>query len=163
MRIGVISDTHGMLRPAVREAFRYVDRIIHCGDVGSPEILDQLSLLAPVSAVYGNTDRFDVRSRCTRVVKLECEGRTVIALHGDQFGMPTPNDLGAEYPDADIILFGHTHKPVIEQLNQGMTVMNPGAAGAVRCSCRPTVGVVELHRENVPQARIVELGSAGHH
>ena len=88
MRIGVISDTHGMLRPTVREAFRDVDRIIHCGDVGSPEILDRLALLAPVSAAYGNTDRFDVRNRSSKVVRLDCDGRNVIALHGDQFGMP---------------------------------------------------------------------------
>lgn len=162
MRIGVISDTHGMLRPAVREAFGEVDRIIHCGDVGSPEILDQLNLLAPVSAAYGNTDRFDVQNRSTKVVRLECEGRTLIALHGDQFGMPTPSDLVAEYPDADIILFGHTHRPLIEGVDGQVLVLNPGAAGAVRCSCRPTVAVIDLERGVPPTARIVPLDSAGH-
>jgi putative phosphoesterase len=160
MRIGVISDTHGMLRPAVRDVFKNVDRILHCGDVGSPFILEQLALLAPVSATYGNIDNFDVRSRCTRVVRLECDGRITVALHGDQFGMPTPAMLCKEFPDAELILFGHTHRPVIEQLNGGVTVMNPGAAGAVRVSCKPTVGIIELAEGVAPKARIVALGAA---
>ena len=161
MRLGVISDTHGMLRPAVAEVFRGVDRILHCGDVGSPKILDKLALIAPVSAAYGNTDGFDVRNRSSRVVRLDCGGRVLVALHGDQFGMPTAAVLRSEFPDAEIILFGHTHKPLIEQLTDGPTVMNPGAAGAVRISCRPTVGVMELTDGNAPVARIVELDSAG--
>ena len=121
MRLGVISDTHGMLRPAVVDVFREVDRIVHCGDVGSPRILDQLALVAPVSAAYGNTDGFDVRARSSRVVRLECNGRSIIALHGDQFGMPTPRVLKGEFSDADIILFGHTHKPLIEHLGGSVT------------------------------------------
>jgi len=160
MRLGVISDTHGMLRPTVSEVFRNVDRILHCGDVGSPQILDQLALLAPVSAAYGNTDRFDVRSRSSRVVRLECDGRITVALHGDQFGMPTPAILREEFPDADIILFGHTHRPLIEDLSGSVTVMNPGAAGAVRISCRPTVGVLEIEEGVAPVARIVALDSS---
>jgi putative phosphoesterase len=160
MRIGVISDTHGMLRPAVGDVFKDVDRILHCGDVGSPDILEQLALLAPVSAAYGNTDNYDVRSRCTRVVRLECGGRVIVALHGDQYGMPTPAILCEEFPDAELILFGHTHKPVVEQLNGGVTVMNPGAAGAVRVSCKPTVGIIELAEGFAPRAQIVVLDAA---
>jgi len=161
MRVGVISDTHGMLRPTVAEVFRDVDRIIHCGDVGSPNILDQLALLAPVSTAYGNTDGFDVRARSTRVVRLECNGHITIALHGDQFGMPTPRVLIDEYPDADIILYGHTHKPLIAQPGGTVTVMNPGAAGAVRVSCRPTVGIIDLDGDFEPVARIVSLDAPG--
>jgi putative phosphoesterase len=160
MRLGVISDTHGMLRPTVRDVFRDVDRIVHCGDVGSPQILDQLALLAPVSAAYGNTDGFDVRARCSKVVRLECNGLVTIALHGDQFGMPTPGALKDEFPDAGIILFGHTHKPVIQQLGGTVTVMNPGAAGAVRVSCRPTVGIIELDGDSPTVARIVSLDAS---
>lgn len=157
MRLGVISDTHGMLRPRVREVFRDVDRIVHCGDVGSPQILDQLALLAPVSVAYGNTDGFEVRARGSKVVRLEVDGRITVALHGDQFGMPTPGVLKGEFPDADIILFGHTHKPLIEQLGAAVTVMNPGAAGAVRCGCRPSVGILELDGGSAPLARIETL------
>ncbi len=160
MRIGVISDTHGMLRPTVMDAFREVDRIIHCGDVGSPHILDQLELSAPVSAAYGNTDGYDVRARSTRVVRLESNGRIIIALHGDQFGMPTPRVLIDEFPDAGIILYGHTHKPLIEQAGRTVTVMNPGAAGAVRVSCHPTVGIIELEGDSIPVARIVSLDAS---
>jgi len=161
MKIGVISDTHGMLRPGVKDVFRGVDRILHCGDVGTLEILDALALIAPVSAAYGNTDRFDTRNKCPRVVRLDCDGRVTVVLHGDQFGMPTPTVLRNEFPDADIILFGHTHKPLIEQHDGGVTVLNPGAAGAVRCSCRPTVALVELADGVAPVARIVELDAAG--
>jgi len=157
MRLGVISDTHGMLRPTIIDVFRDVDRIIHCGDVGSPQILDRLALLAPVSVAYGNIDGFDIRARSSRVVRLECNGRITIALHGDQFGMPTPSVLKDEFSDADIILFGHTHKPLIEQVGGSLTVMNPGAAGAVRCSCRPSVGIIELDGDSTPVARIVTL------
>jgi putative phosphoesterase len=149
-----------MLRPLVKEVFRDVDRIVHCGDVGSPHILDQLALLAPVSAAYGNTDPFDVRNRSSRVVRLECVGRITVALHGDQFGMPTPAALKSEFPDANIILFGHTHKPLIEHLGGTVTVMNPGAAGAVRISCQPTVGVVEIEEGIPPVARIFALDSS---
>lgn len=161
MRIGVISDTHGMLRPTVEGAFQGVDQIIHCGDVGEPNIIDRLAVIAPVAVAYGNTDGFDVRSRSTRVVRLECEGRTIIALHGDQLGMPTPIILKDEFPDADIILYGHTHKPLVERVDVGVVVMNPGAAGAVRCSCQPSVGLIELDGVAEPFAQIVSLNSAG--
>jgi putative phosphoesterase len=161
MILGVISDTHGMLRPGVEEVFRGVDRIVHCGDVGPPHILDQLALIAPVSAAYGNTDGFDTRSRSSKVVRVDCAGRVTVALHGDQFGMPTPSVLRSEFSDADIILFGHTHKPLIDQPSGKATVLNPGAAGAVRCSCRPSVAVIELVDGIAPVARIVELDAAG--
>ncbi len=157
MRIGVISDTHGMLRPSIRSRFNNVDRIVHCGDVGSPQIIDELAMLAPVSVAYGNTDGYDVRSRGSRVVRLDCAGRVTIALHGDQFGTPTPGELKDEFPDADIILFGHTHKPLIDQSNGTVLVMNPGAAGPVRCSCRPSVGIIDLDGDSLPVAKTVLL------
>jgi putative phosphoesterase len=146
-----------MLRPDVCHVFRGVDRIVHCGDVGSPRILDELTLLAPVSAAYGNTDGFEVRARSSRVVRLMCDGRVVVALHGDSFGMPTPQLLSGEFPDAAIILFGHTHIPLIERLEGNVTVMNPGAAGAVRCGCFPTVGIIELDHGSPPLGQIVAL------
>jgi predicted phosphodiesterase len=95
------------------------------------------------------------------VVRLDCDGRVTVALHGDQFGIPTPTVLRGEFPDAEIILYGHTHKPLIEQVSEGTTVLNPGAAGAVRCSCRPTVGIIELVNGIAPVARIVTLDAAG--
>jgi len=150
-----------MLRPAVEDVFRGVDRIVHCGDVGSPRILDQLALLAPVSAAYGNTDGYDVRARSTKVVRLEDKGVVTIAMHGDQFGIPTARILVDEFPDADILLFGHTHKPLIEYPGGSVVVMNPGAAGAVRCSCRPSVGIIELGDGFPPVARIVPLDTPG--
>ena len=71
--------------------------------------------------------------------------------------MPTPRALMDEFPDAGIILYGHTHKPLIEQPGGTVTVMNPGAAGAVRVSCHPSVGIIDLNGDAMPVARIVSL------
>src|SRR5687767_3883988 len=98
MRLGVISDTHGLLRPEVFHAFAGVDHILHAGDVGHAGILTELQALAPVSAVYGNTDGADLRSTLPRVAELQLEGFDIVITHGDQFGSPTPQSLNAAFP-----------------------------------------------------------------
>ncbi len=157
MRIGIISDTHGNLRPQVLDLFSRVGHIIHGGDVGSLEVLERLENLAPVTAVYGNVDGLQVRSRCPRVARLELEGFLVVVTHGDQFGSPTPERLHREFPDAEIIVFGHTHRPLLELVNKTVTVMNPGAAGPARFGAPPTVGIMELEPGIPPRARLVPL------
>jgi putative phosphoesterase len=157
VRLGVISDTHGQLRPEVFDVFAEVDQILHGGDVGKPDILTELEVLAPVSAVYGNTDAFEIRSRCPEVVRLELEGFVVVVTHGDQFGSPTPDALIKAFPDAEIIVFGHTHLPLLELRDFTVTVMNPGAAGPARFGKRPSVGIIELEAGIPPRARIVPL------
>ncbi|HSE65399.1 MAG TPA: metallophosphoesterase family protein, partial [Gemmatimonadales bacterium] len=112
MRLGIISDTHGLLRPEVFEVFREVDRILHAGDIGSVALLDELEAIAPVTAVYGNTDGFDLRNRLPAVVETRIEGLDFVVTHGDQFGSPTPELLSEAYPTAEVIVFGHTHKPL---------------------------------------------------
>jgi uncharacterized protein len=153
----VISDTHGLLRPEVFDVFKQVDHILHGGDVGKREILIELEAIAPVTAVYGNVDPPDVRSRLPQVAHLELDGFDIIVTHGDQFGHPTPEKLHAEFPKAEIIVYGHTHKPLLELVDRTVTVMNPGGAGRPRFNLKPSVGIMELEPGIPPRARIVPL------
>ena len=98
MRIGVIADTHGLLRPEVFEVFREVDHILHGGDVGPPALLDELEAIAPVTAVYGNTDGSEVRRRLPQVARVELDGFTIVVTHGDQFGCPRRRSCRPRFP-----------------------------------------------------------------
>jgi uncharacterized protein len=160
MRIGVISDTHGLLRPEVFDVFARVDHILHAGDVGPASILDELGAIAPVTAVYGNTDGRALRSRLPQVATLELDGFTIVVTHGDQLGSPTPEKLQAEFPDAEIIVFGHTHRPVLTLVDVVVTVMNPGGAGRRRFDLPASVGILELEPGIPPRGRLVPLTPA---
>jgi putative phosphoesterase len=157
MRLGVISDTHGLLRPEVFEVFREVDHILHGGDVGSLELLSELEAVAPVTAVYGNTDGWDLRAKLPQVARLRLDGFDIVVTHGDQLGSPTPEKLNAAFPDAEIIVFGHTHKPLLTIVDQVVTVMNPGGAGPARFGLPPSVGIMELEAGIPPRARLVPM------
>jgi len=157
MRLGVISDTHGLLRPEVFEVFREVDHILHGGDVGSLELLSELEAVAPVTAVYGNTDGWDLRAKLPQVARLRLDGFDIVVTHGDQLGSPTPEKLNAAFPDAEIIVFGHTHKPLLTIVDQVVTVMNPGGAGPARVGLPPSVGIMELEAGIPPRARLVPM------
>jgi hypothetical protein len=157
MRLGIISDTHGLLRPEVFEAFAEVDHILHAGDVGPLELLTELAALAPVTAVYGNTDGWDVRAKLPQVQRLRLDGFDIVVTHGDQLGSPTPEKLNAAFPDAEIIVFGHTHRPLLTTVDLVVTVMNPGGAGRKRFSLPPSVGIIELEAGIPPRARLVPL------
>ena len=160
MRLGVISDTHGLLRPEVFDVFEGVDHILHGGDVGPAGILDELGTIAPVTGVYGNTDEWVLRSRLPQVARLELDGFTIVVTHGDQFGSPTPAKLQAAFPDAEIIVFGHTHRPVLTLVDVVVTVMNPGGAGARRFKLPPSVGILELEPGIPPRGRLIPLTPA---
>jgi putative phosphoesterase len=157
MRLGVISDTHGLLRPEVFDAFARVDHILHAGDIGSLEILAELETLAPVTAVYGNTDGFEVRQRVPQVATIELDGFDIVVTHGDQFGSPTPEKLNAAFPEAEILVYGHTHRPLLTLVDEVVTVMNPGGAGARRFGLPPSVGIMELEAGIPPRGRLVPL------
>ena len=157
MRLGIIADTHGLLRPEVFEVFDEVDHILHAGDIGPLELLDQLEALAPVTAVYGNTDGFEVRSRIPPVAKLELDGFDIVVTHGDQFGSPTPEMLNAAFPEAQIIIYGHTHRPLLTLVDVVVTVMNPGGAGPRRFGLPPSVGILELEPGIPPRGRLLAL------
>ena len=157
MRIGVIADTHGLLRPEVFEVFREVDHILHGGDVGAAAVLDELRTIAPVTAVYGNTDGWELRSRLPQVATVELDGFSIVVTHGDQFGVPTPQKLQGAFPDAEIIVFGHTHRPLLTLVDVVVTVMNPGGAGPRRFDLPASVGILELEPGIPPRARLVPL------
>jgi putative phosphoesterase len=157
MRLGIISDTHGLLRPEVFEIFSEVDQIIHAGDIGPPELLTELEAIAPVIAVHGNVDDGELRARLPQVVETRIDGLDFVITHGDQFGSPTPELLYQAYPDAEVIIFGHTHRPLLVTLDVVVTVMNPGGAGHRRFKLPPTVGIMELEAGLPPRARLVPL------
>jgi putative phosphoesterase len=157
MRLGVISDTHGLLRPEVFAAFAGVDHILHAGDVGNLAILAKLGAVAPVTAVYGNTDGAELRSALPRVASLQLDGFDIVITHGDQLGSPTPKALNAVFPDAQIIVYGHTHKPLLTLVDVVVTVMNPGGAGARRFNLPPSVGILELEPGIPPRGRLLPL------
>jgi putative phosphoesterase len=161
MRLGVIADTHGLLRPEVLDVFRDIDHILHAGDVGPLDLLTELETLAPVTAVYGNTDGWDVRARLPAVARVELDGFRVVVTHGDQLGSPTPDKLQAAFPDAEILVFGHTHRPILTLVDVVVTVMNPGGAGARRFGLPPSVGILELEPGIPPRGRLVPLLPAG--
>lgn len=157
MRLGVIADTHGLLRPEVFDAFAEVDHILHAGDVGPADLLTELETLAPVTAVYGNTDGMELRRRLPQVGQLRLDGFDIVVTHGDQFGSPTPEALNAAFPDAQIIVYGHTHRPLLKVVDVVVTVMNPGGAGARRFSLPPSVGILELEPGIPPRGRLLPL------
>ncbi len=157
MRLGIIADTHGLVRPAVLDAFAEVDHILHGGDVGSETVLDELRAVAPVTAVYGNVDGPTLRSLLPQVATLRLDGFDIVVTHGDQFGHPTPEKLVAVFPRAEIIVFGHTHRAVLELVDRTITVMNPGGAGARRFGLSPSVGIMELEAGIPPRARLLTL------
>src|SRR3954447_6247209 len=157
MRLGVIADTHGLLRPQVFDAFAEVDHILHAGDLGPLELLTELEAIAPVTAVYGNTDGEQVRRRLPQVATVELDGFDIVVTHGDQLGSPTPQALNAAFPDAQIIIYGHTHKPLLTIVDVVVTVMNPGSAGPRRFKLAPSVGILELEPGIPPRGRVVPL------
>lgn len=158
MRLGIISDTHGLLRPEVFEVFREVDLILHAGDVGPSDLLTELEAIAPVRAVFGNTDGFDLRRTVPEVIEEQILGFNVVVVHGHQFGSPTPEKLNAAYPEAEIIVFGHTHRPLLTIVDTVVTVMNPGGAGRRRFDLPASVGIMELEPGIPPRARLVPIG-----
>jgi len=157
MRLGIITDTHGLVRPEVFDVFSNVDLILHAGDIGSLDILIELETLAPVSAVYGNCDDMDVRSCVPPVIERRIEGLDFVLVHGDQLGSPTPDGLHKVFPNADVIIYGHTHRPLLTTIDFVVTVMNPGGAGQRRFDLPPSVGIMELEAGLPPRARLVPL------
>jgi putative phosphoesterase len=127
--VGLISDTHGLLRPGVHDALSGVDLILHAGDVGGSEILEELRLIAPVKAVCGNTDAPD-DPELVQEILLKIEGLMVHVSHGHEIGSPTPAKLATHYP-ADVVVYGHTHQKLVTRLD-GRLFVNPGAAGPRR-------------------------------
>jgi putative phosphoesterase len=135
--VGVISDTHGLLRPEIAARFAGVQLILHAGDVGGRPILDALSKMAPVEAVFGNVDDpHDPSLARERVVTVG--GVTIHVSHGNELGRPSPELVLARYR-GDVVIFGHTHRAVMQRDAAGRLALNPGAAGPRRFDVQPSV------------------------
>jgi uncharacterized protein len=141
--LGLISDTHGLLRPGVYEALSGVDLILHAGDVGGQDILTELRLIAPVKAVFGNTDP-PGDPELVREILVEVAGTRVHVSHGHELGSPTPAALAALY-DADVVVYGHTHRQLVTELD-GRLFVNPGAAGPKRFNLKPSVAKLTIEQ-----------------
>lgn len=152
--IGLISDTHGMLRASVHTALAGVELILHAGDVGGDEILDELALIAPVKAVYGNTD-LPGDPRLHAFLSETMGGVRIHVSHGHEVGSPTPARLLETYP-ADVIVYGHTHRQLVARAEDGRLVVNPGAAGARRFKLEPSVARLTI-REGHADVEILAL------
>jgi len=155
MKIGIISDTHGLLRSQVFDVFAGVDHILHAGDVGPADILTALEAIAPVTAVWGNTDGFALRALVPEVAHVELGGVPAVVLHGMQLGSPTAEKAAAAYGGAGMVVFGHSHRPVVRQVG-GTLAVNPGSAGPVRFRDPVSVALAEVEDGRVT-ARLVEL------
>jgi len=141
-RVGLISDTHGLLRPEVAALFDGVDRILHGGDVGGGDVLAQLRRIAPVDAVYGNVDD-TADPRLHSALDLAIDGVTIHVSHGHELGHPTPDLALARYT-AQVVVFGHTHKAVVVRAPRDRMAINPGAAGPRRFNLEPSVAILTL-------------------
>ena len=143
MKIGVISDTHGLLRPEAEQCLAGVAHIIHAGDIGRPEVIAGLRRIAPVIAIKGNVDTADWATRypATKTVKLG--GRAIHVLHDIHELELDPASGGI-----DVVISGHSHKPDIETVD-GVLFLNPGSAGPRRFSLPITLATLELTRSGI--------------
>jgi putative phosphoesterase len=153
MLIGLISDTHSLMRVEALAALAGVDLILHAGDVGSHSVLRELHAIAPTQAVHGNVD--DPILGLPPSLDLTLEGLRIHVSHGHELGSPRPASLLHHYT-ADVIVFGHTHKPLIERHGRTL-VVNPGAAGPRRFNLKPSVGLLTLQHGEAT-VTMVELG-----
>lgn len=150
-RIGLISDTHGLVRASVHPALAGVEMILHAGDVGGDEILEELRLIAPVHAVAGNTD---IPGEHDPDITVTVAGVRIHVSHGHEVGAPTPANLAARY-DADVVVYGHTHQQLVTRLGERI-IVNPGAAGPRRFRLQPSVAVLTI-ADGRPEVEIIEL------
>jgi hypothetical protein len=151
MKVGVVSDTHGLLRPEVPPALAGVERILHLGDVGDPAILKSLEKLAPVTAIRGNVDRDGPCSRLPETEVLLFEGHYIYMLHDVQTLHLDP--AAAKFA---AVLYGHSHKPHIAH-RKGVLYFNPGSCGPRRFELPVTIGMLTLKKDYHPTAEIVPL------
>ena len=151
--VGLVADTHGLVRPDIFSALDGVELILHAGDVGGLEVLTELATIAPIEAVAGNTDLAGSPGLAAFLDR-EIEGVRIHVSHGHEVGRPTPERLLALYPH-DVLVYGHTHRQLITRA-EGRLVINPGAAGPRRFNLLPSVGKLVIE-EGRFDAEIVPL------
>jgi uncharacterized protein len=149
--VGLIADTHGLVRPQVAEVFEGVDLIVHAGDVGGRAVIESLSRIARVEAVFGNIDDpHDPGLAREQTIPLAA-GITLHVTHGHELGRPTAERIAATYAGAgDVLVFGHTHQAVVIKTlgrdGRAQVIVNPGAAGPRRFNLQPSVARLTVSR-----------------
>jgi putative phosphoesterase len=148
--VGVISDTHGLLRPEALHALRGVEHILHAGDVGNPDILDKLREIAPVTAIRGNIDLHGPCADLPATEAIELGGCFLYMLHNLE-----DLDLNPRAAKIDVVISGHSHKPSAA-VKSGVLYLNPGSAGPRRFSLPVTVALLHL-KPGSARSEIVQL------
>jgi uncharacterized protein len=143
MLVGVISDTHGLLRPEALAALAGVEHILHAGDVGQIEILESLRAIAPLTAIRGNIDTGGACAELPATEMVELGGRLFYLVHAiDDL------DISPAAAGVDVVVFGHSHKPSIERRNE-VVYLNPGSAGPRRFQLPVTLALVTVSEHGV--------------
>jgi putative phosphoesterase len=150
VEVGIISDTHGLLRPEAERALLGVDLILHAGDVGAPEILTRLRIIAPVFAVRGNVDTAPWAGELPPTVVVECCKESLYMLHNLR-----DLDLQPEAAGFRAVISGHTHQPQ-QTMQNGVLYLNPGSAGPRRFNLPITVARLRFDKKPL-QAQIINL------
>ncbi|KXV08248.1 phosphodiesterase [Caballeronia megalochromosomata] len=148
MRIGLISDTHNLVRPEALDALRGCAHIVHAGDICRRDVLDALADIAPLTVVRGNNDIGDDVAQLSEHAQVELGGATIHVVHDIA-------DVPKQLAGIDVVVTGHSHKPLIEQRN-GVLFVNPGSAGPRRFRLPITLALLDID-DGKPQARIVAL------
>lgn len=150
LRIGLISDTHGLLRPEALQALRGSDHIVHAGDIGDPAILEQLAAIAPLTAVRGNNDKGEAYARISDTEVLDAGGVLLYVLHD-----VNELDLDPAAAGFRVVVSGHSHRPS-SRWRDDVLYINPGSAGPRRFSLPIAVGRLLLDGERIEE-ELVEL------
>ncbi|MFI8689393.1 metallophosphoesterase family protein [Stutzerimonas kunmingensis] len=150
MRIGLISDTHGLLRPEALAALQGCAQIIHAGDIGKPQVLDGLRAIAPLEAIRGNIDTVDWARELPERLDLRIGGLTLHVLHDLK-----QLDIDPIAAGIDVVIAGHSHKPKVER-RDGVLYINPGSAGPRRFSLPISLALLELN-DGDAQVELIRL------
>lgn len=151
MKIGLISDTHGLMRPEALDALKGVERILHAGDVGTPEVLDALERIAPTTAVRGNVDRAAWADALPMTEWVECDGVVFYMIH-----ILEDLDIDPGAAGVDVVLYGHSHKPAASE-RDGVLYLNPGSAGPRRFSLPISMAYAEVASGVITARHFIDL------
>lgn len=157
MRIGVISDTHNYLNPAVLTYFAEVDLILHAGDISSAAIIQALEAKAPVKAVRGNCDIREPASRLPEQLRLKLENTDFLIVHDvGNINRFREHLIQSDFPPPAVVVYGHTHQAFFHQID-GVLFINPGSAASSRDHRKPSVMILEIDPSGITSHRLIEL------
>jgi putative phosphoesterase len=158
MKIGIISDTHNYLSPEIFKIFKSVDLILHAGDIGDFNILKKLETIAPLKAVYGNTDIYSIASNIPSKIRMSVEGFEILMMHniGDIKHFVWKLKRGDFEIFPDIVVFGHTHQPFFQKIGE-IYFINPGSGGLPKKEHPPTAMILILRAGQLLSHELIKL------